>query len=420
MSHPDSPCTLIVGSGHAGGEAAFSLRQNGYTGRVVLIGNETSLPYQRPPLSKGFLAGAVDEQALLIRPVEAYEKANIETRTGVQVVRLDTAQKIIELSDGSSLGYSHLILATGSRPRQLADLDPERPLVNLHYLRNLGHAQQMREQMLEGKRLVIIGGGYIGLEVAAVALKQGLKVSLVESMERILARVTAAEVSSFYQQIHQVAGAMLHLNAHLDRLNLDASGERVESVQLTDGSVFPADLVLVGIGAIANTELAEQAGLAVDNGIVVDEYTRSSDPFIHAIGDCSNHPSELYGRRVRLESIPNAIEQARTAALAICGKPSPYRSVPWFWSDQFELKLQTVGLSQGHDQTCLRGSPALRSFVVFYLREGQMIAADCINRQSEFALIKKLVQGRHTPDAQQLGDDSMSLKDILAQANTPA
>jgi 3-phenylpropionate/trans-cinnamate dioxygenase ferredoxin reductase subunit len=420
MSHPDSPCTLIVGSGHAGGEAAIALRQNGYTGRVVLIGDEASLPYQRPPLSKGFLAGAVDSQALLIRSADAYEKANIETRTGVRVVRLDAAQKTIELSDGSSLSYSHLILATGSQPRRLADLDPDRPLANLHYLRTLAHAQQMREQMREGKRLVIIGGGYIGLEVAAVAIKQGLKVSLIESMDRILARVTAPEVSSFYQQVHQAAGAKLHLNAGLDRLNLDATGERVESVQLNDGSVFPADLVLVGIGAIANTELAEQAGLAVDNGIVVDEYTRSSDPFIHAIGDCCNHPSELYGRRLRLESIPNAIEQARTAALAICGKPSPYRSAPWFWSDQYELKLQTVGLSQGYDQTCLRGSSAQRSFVLFYLREGQVIAADCINRQAEFALIKKLVQGRQTPDVQQLGDDSMLLKDILAQASASA
>jgi 3-phenylpropionate/trans-cinnamate dioxygenase ferredoxin reductase subunit len=420
MSHPDSPCTLIVGSGHAGGEAALALRQNGYTGRIVLIGNEASLPYQRPPLSKGFLAGAVDNQALLIRPADAYEKANIEMRTGVQVIRLDAAQKTIELSDGSSLGYSHLILATGSRPRRLVGLGADHPLANLHYLRTVSHAQQMRQQMLEGKRLVIIGGGYIGLEVAAVALKQGLKVNIIESMDRILARVTAAEVSSFYQQVHQAAGAKLHLNAQLDRLNLDAKGERVESVQLSDGSVFPADLVLVGIGAIANTELAEQAGLSIDNGIVVDEYTRSSDPFIHAIGDCCNHPSELYGRRLRLESIPNAIEQARTAAMAICGKPSPYRSVPWFWSDQYELKLQTVGLSQGYDQTCLRGSPALRSFVLFYLREGQVIAADCINRQSEFALIKKLVQGRQALDPQRLGDDSTPLKDILAQASTTA
>jgi 3-phenylpropionate/trans-cinnamate dioxygenase ferredoxin reductase subunit len=420
MTHPDSPCTLIVGSGHAGGEAAIALRQNGYTARVVLIGNEASLPYQRPPLSKGFLAGAVDRQALLIRPAEAFEKVNIETRTGVQVTGLDAVHKTIELSDGSSLKYSHLILATGSRPRNLADLDPERPLANLHYLRTLAHAQQMREQMLEGKRLVIIGGGYIGLEVAAVALKQGLEVSLIESMDRILARVTAAEVSTFYQQVHQDAGLKLHLNAHLDRINLDVEGKRVESVQLSDGNVLPADLVLVGIGAIANTELAQQAGLAVDNGILVDEFTRSSDPFIHAIGDCCNHPSERYGRRLRLESIPNAIEQARTAALAICGKPAPYRSLPWFWSDQYELKLQTVGLSQGYDQTCVRGSPALRSFVVFYLREGQVIAADCINRQSEFALIKKLVQGGQPPDIERLGDDSLTLKDILAQADSAA
>ncbi|MBK5351184.1 FAD-dependent oxidoreductase [Pseudomonas sp. TH41] len=420
MNHSDSPCTLIVGSGHAGAEAAIALRQNGYTGRIVLIGNEASLPYQRPPLSKGFLAGAVDHPALLMRPADAYEKANIETRIGVQVTSLDAARKLIELSDGGSLDYSHLILATGSRPRPLSGLDPECPLVNLHYLRTLAHAQQMREQMIEGKRLVIIGGGYIGLEVAAVALKQGLEVSLIENMDRILARVTSAEVSNFYQQVHQAAGLKLHLNARFDRLNLDAEGKGVESVQLSDGNRLPADLVLVGIGAIANTELAEQAGLAVDNGILVDEFTCSSDPFIHAIGDCSNHPSERYGRRLRLESIPNAIEQARTAALAICGKPAPYRSIPWFWSDQYELKLQTVGLSQGYDQTCLRGSPATRSFVVFYLREGQVIAADCINRQLEFALIKKLVQGGQTPNAQWLCDDSTPLKDILAQANAIA
>ncbi|MBJ2303759.1 MULTISPECIES: NAD(P)/FAD-dependent oxidoreductase [unclassified Pseudomonas] len=420
MSHSDSPCTLIVGSGHAGCEAAFALRQNGYTGRVVLVGNEASLPYQRPPLSKGFLAGALDDQALLIRPAAAYEKANIETRMGVQVVALNAAHKTVELSDGSTLSYSHLILATGSRPRHLVDLDPDLPLANLHYLRTLAHAQQLREQMLEGKRLIIIGGGYIGLEVAAVAIKRGVKVILIESMDRILARVTAPEVSTFYQQVHQAEGAILHLNAQLERLNLNSKGERVESVQLRDGSVFPADLVLVGIGAIANTELAEQAGLEIDNGIVVDENTHTSDPFIHAVGDCCNHPSEHYSRRLRLESIPNAIEQARTAALAICAKPVPYRSVPWFWSDQYDLKLQTVGLSQGHDQTCLRGSPALRSFVVFYLREGVVIAADCINRPLELALIKKLVHGRLAPDIRRLTDDSMALKDILAQSTTSA
>jgi 3-phenylpropionate/trans-cinnamate dioxygenase ferredoxin reductase subunit len=420
MNHPDTPCTLIVGSGHAGGEAAIALRQNGYIGRVVLIGDETSLPYQRPPLSKAFLAGAVDSHALLIRPADAYHKANIETRMGVTVVRVDAAQKTLDLSDGSSLGYSHLILATGSHPRRLASPHPDKPLSNLHYLRTLSHAQQLRAQMSEGSRLVIIGAGYIGLEVASIAIKLGLNVTLVESMDRILARVTAGDISSFYQQAHLAAGARLHLNAHLDRLNLDPTGERVESVQLSDGNVIEADLVLVGIGAIANTELAEEAGLAVDNGIVVDEYTRSSDPFIHAIGDCSNHPSELYGRRLRLESIPNAIEQARTAALAICGKPAPYRSVPWFWSDQYELKLQTVGLSMGYDQTCLRGSQALRSFVLFYLREGRVIAADCINRQAEFALIKKLVLGRQSPDVQQLGDESISLKEILAQASASA
>jgi 3-phenylpropionate/trans-cinnamate dioxygenase ferredoxin reductase subunit len=414
MSISETVCTVIVGSGHAGSEAAISLRQNGYAGRIVLIGNESSLPYQRPPLSKSYLCGTLDANALLTRPANTYENAAIEIRDGVQAIKLNRQQKAIELADGSSLNYSHLILATGSRARQLEGFGIDRPLTNLHYMRTLAEAQRMRKQMLEGKRLVIIGGGYIGLEVAASARKLGLEVVLLETMDRILARVTSIEVSSFYQQVHRAAGVDLRLNVQLEALSLDASGERVESVLLADGSVIAADLVLVGIGAIANTGLAEQAGLDVDNGIVVDEYTQTCDPSIYAIGDCCNHPSKLYGRRLRLESIPNAIEQARTAAQAICGKPVTYTAAPWFWSDQYELKLQTVGLFQGHDQVQLRGTPALNSFVVFYLREGRVIAADCINRQSEFALIKKLVQEKLTPDPELLGNESITLKEILA------
>lgn len=407
--------TLIIGAGHAGSEAAVSLRQGGYDGSIILIGNEAGLPYQRPPLSKAYLSGAVRIEDLPIRPAAAYEKAGIELRSETVATRIDITAKQIELGDGSRLPYSSLILATGSRarPLPLGGIGISLPQ-NLHYLRSRADADQLRGQMQPGRRLTIVGGGYIGLEVAAAAKHAGLTVTVLEAMPRLLARVTASEVSAFYEHEHRAAGIDLRLNGQLEHLKLDASGQRVEALVCADGNVIATDLVLVGIGGQPNTELAELAGMAVDNGILVDEFTRTSAPDVYAVGDCSNHPSAFYSRRLRLESIPNAIEQARAAAATINGRPQAYQSVPWFWSDQYDLKLQISGLNQGFDQVVIRGNPSLRSFTAFYLSQGRLIAADCINRQQEFMAVKKLVLSGYAGAAAALADESVSLKDFAA------
>jgi len=408
-------CALIVGGGHAGSEAAISLRQHGFEGRILILSDEPGLPYQRPPLSKAFLAGKVGVEALPIRPDAAYAKADVEILNDVTVAELELGGRLVRLSDGRSLGWTQLILATGSRARQLQITGlGERQPDNLHYLRSQADAERLRGQLLEGQRLVIVGGGYIGLEVAAAAQEAGLQVTILEAQPRVLARVTAPEVSSFYEQVHRAAGIDLRLNVNLEKASLSTSGNRIEALVTTDGTRIELDLVLVGVGAIANTTLAEQAGIAVENGILVDELSRTSAADVYAIGDCSNHPSVLYDCRLRLESIPNAIEQARAAASAVVGKPMPYRSLPWFWSDQYGLKLQIAGINQGYDQTILRGTKSLRSFVAFYLREGRLIAADCINRQQEFMAIKKLVQGGFAGRAGLLADESVNLKDLAA------
>lgn len=415
MTAPTQACAVIVGGGHAGSEAAVSLRQNGFSGRILIISDEPGLPYQRPPLSKAFLAGSMSAEALQIRPAAAYVKADIEIINGVAVSALDLEGRSLRLTDGRSLDWSQLILATGSRARrlQLTGLGERQPN-NLHYLRTQADAERLREQLVVGQHLVIVGGGYIGLEVAAAAKKHGMRVTVLESQPRVLARVTAPEVSSFYEQVHSAAGVELRLNVQLEQACLDASGQKVEALITTDGTHIPLDLILVGVGAIANTELAEQSGLEVRNGIVVDEFSRTGAADVYAIGDCSNHPSARYGCRLRLESIPNAIEQARAATSTIVGKPAPYLALPWFWSDQYDLKLQIAGINQGYDQLLLRGDTALRSFVAFYLRNGCLIAADCVNRQQEFMAIKKLVQAGFATDIGQLADESVNLKDLAA------
>jgi len=258
-----------------------------------------------------------------------------------------------------------------------------------------------------------VGGGYIGLEVAATAIQCGLQVTILEAQTRVLARVTAPAVSAFYEQLHRSAGVDIHVDVQIERVVLNAAGQNIERIVARDGSEFAADLVVAGIGAVPNVELALAAGLAVDNGIVVDEYTRTSDPDIFAIGDCSNHPNPLYGRRVRLESVPNALEQARTAASVICGTPSPYAAVPWFWSDQYGLKLQMAGLSHEYDTVVTRGNPAEKSFAAFYLRQGVIQSVDCVNRIPEFVFTKRLVAAQARIAPERLADESITLKEMV-------
>lgn len=414
------PSVIVVGAGHAGAEAAVAVRQGGYTGDIVLIGAEPGLPYHRPPLSKAYLAGSATARSLELKPAAAYEKARLSLRLGVRVESIDRPRKLLTLSDRTQLAYTQLILATGSRPRpwHVRGLgDPSAAPANLFYLRTQGDSEAIRGCFAAGRRLVIIGGGYIGLEVAATARQCGLDVTLLEAQPRILARVTAATVSAFYASLHREAGVDIRVGVQVERVVLDAAGQKIERVITCDGDDFAADLVLAGIGALPNVELAGAAGLDVDNGIVVDEYTRTSDPDILAIGDCSNHPNALYGRRIRLESVPNALEQARIAAGVVCGAPLPYASIPWFWSDQYGLKLQMAGLAHECDTVVMRGSPQTKSFAAFSLQHGTIRAVDCVNRLPEFAFAKRLVAAQARIAPERLADEGITLKELVAGLN---
>ena len=413
MTDAASSTAIIIGAGHAGGELAIALRNEGWEGRILLLGEEAHLPYHRPPLSKAYLAGSVEKSSLSIRPQMAYDKANVEFIGGVRVSRIDRANQRLELADGSQLAYDKLAIATGGRPRPLSvpNAAVAERCANFHYLRTLDDVEQIRAQLAPGKRLAIVGGGYIGLEVAASAIAQGLQVTVLEALPRVLQRVTAAELSAYYERKHREAGVDIRTGVQV--ADLEVTGDTVTAVLCADGSRLAADLVVVGIGLLANTELAAEAGLQVDNGILVDEHAQTSDPHIYAAGDCTNHPNALLGRRLRLESVPNALEQSRVAAANMAGKAKTYASVPWFWSDQYELKLKMVGLAEGFERLVLRGDPATDSFSAFYLKGDKVLAADTVNRPQDFIAAKRLVaEGIAVTDAQ-LADDSRPLKEQL-------
>jgi 3-phenylpropionate/trans-cinnamate dioxygenase ferredoxin reductase subunit len=410
MSDAAGQTYVIAGAGQAGGEIAVELRKLGFGGRVVVIGEEPYIPYKRPPLSKAYFAGSATRESLFVMPQASLDKARIEFIGNTRVEKIDRASRTVRLSDGNTMAYDKLALALGGRARPLNLPGANRP--NVHLLRTIADVDAIRAQQATGKRMVVVGGGFIGLEVAAVGIKLGLKVSVLEGLPRVLARVTVPEISAFFERVHREAGVDLRTGVQVTALEGESA---VTHVVLDDGSRVAADFVVVGIGLIPNTELAQQAGLAVDNGIVVDEHTRTSDPDIVAAGDCTNHPNEFLGRRIRLESVQNAMEQARAAAHTLMGKDAPYRAVPWFWSDQYDLKLQMVGLSAGFDRLVLRGDPATqRSFAAFYLREGHLIAADTVSRPQDFMFAKKLVAARTRLDPAQLADESVALKTLAA------
>ncbi len=410
MSEAGQRAVVIVGGGQAGGETAAELRKLGYDGRVIIVGEEPFLPYKRPPLSKAYLAGSVGEEQLYMMQAANLDKAGIEYRGGVAVTRIDRAARRVRLADGSELAYDALVLATGGRARPLPVPGADKP--NVFLLRTIADVQKIRSRCQAGARVAIVGGGFIGLEAAAVLVKQGLAVTVLEGLPRVLARVTCPEVSAFFERMHREAGVDLRTGVGVTAIEGAAQAERV---RLADGSAVEADLVIVGIGLIPNTELAAAAGLAVDNGIVVDAYARTDDPDIYAAGDCSNHPSSFLGRRVRLESVQNAMEQARAAARNIMGRNEAYQMVPWFWSDQYDLKLQMVGVSSGYDQLVVRGDPTTqRNFAVFYLKDGRLIAADTVSRPQDFMLAKKLVAAGAVVDPAQLADEAVALKTLAA------
>jgi 3-phenylpropionate/trans-cinnamate dioxygenase ferredoxin reductase subunit len=380
---------VIVGGGQAAAQAVQSLRQQNFAGPITLIADEAYPPYQRPPLSKKYLAGELTRERLLLRPAAFYAEKDVTLEQNARVEELDIGAQRLRLRDGRALGYDRLLLATGSRVRRL-DV-PGAALPGVHYLRTIADVDGITASLREGARIVLIGAGYIGLEVAAVARQRGYDVTVLEAAERVMSRAVSVEVSAFYEAAHRTAGVVIHCGAAVKALH---GATQVTAIETVDGRTFPCDIAIVGIGIVPNIELALVAGLECNNGIVVDEFARTGDPHVVAAGDCTNHPLPLLGRRVRLESVPNAIHQAKTAAATLLGAPLAYSEVPWFWSDQYDLKLQIAGLSTGYDEVVLRGDPATRSFAAFYLGGGQLLAVDAINRPKEFIAAKKLVANR--------------------------
>ncbi|MBM4204550.1 MAG: ferredoxin reductase [Gammaproteobacteria bacterium] len=396
---------VIIGAGHAAGQVAASLRQDGHEGPIVLLGEEPFIPYQRPPLSKQYLSGEQAIERVYLRPQKFYDDKNIRVKTAVTVTRIDRTNKTVYTASGESFSYDDLVIATGSRARKLSIEGSN--LGGIHYLRTVADVDAIRSEMGSGKKLVIVGGGYIGLEVAAVAVTSGMEVHVIEMEGRILQRVTTPEMSAYYHQLHTSRGVQIHTSTGVKGFTGDNG--RVKGVFAGD-QTFAADIVIVGIGIIPNIELAKDAGLTCENGIVVDDHCRTSDPHIYAIGDCSNHPNPLLGRRLRLESVPNAMDQARVTSANIRGQDKVYATIPWFWSDQYELKLQMVGFSADGNQQVLRGDKSANQFAVFYLKDGVLVAADAVNSPKEFMLCKNLV-GKPV-DAARLADPATDLKTL--------
>jgi 3-phenylpropionate/trans-cinnamate dioxygenase ferredoxin reductase subunit len=399
---------LIVGGGQAGAQAIDTLRREGFTGRLVLIGDESELPYQRPPLSKKYLSGEMAADRLLFRHRAFYDEHRIELRLGQQAVRLDAAARQVELADGEKLIYDRLLLCLGATSRPLTC--PGATLPGVHYLRTLKDVAPIQANCKPGARVVVIGGGYIGLETAATSRKLGCEVTVLEMADRIMNRVVAPPVSQYFAEDHRVHGVKVLCNMQVVCLE---GAAKVERVVCADGASHAADLVIVGVGAVASTGLANEAGLKCENGIVVDEYCRTSDAAVYAAGDCTNHPSLRFGRRVRLESVDNAFEQAKTAALNLLGRPVTHDRVPWFWSDQFDNKLLIVGLPQDHDRVVLRGDPASRSFSVCYLKGRELLAVEAINHSKDYMAARKLIAERALLHADKVADDQVALKDAV-------
>lgn len=398
---------VIIGAGHAGGSAAALLRASAFEGEIVLAGEEPAPPYQRPPLSKAWLKGEADLDSLLLRPETYYAEQNIGLRTGVTAVSISPSERSVTFSDGSAETYDALILATGSTGRRLAIPGADRP--DLIELRTIADAERLKARVGPGKRLVIVGGGYVGLEAAASARSLGAEVILLERLDRVLKRVASEPLSAFFTERHRGEGVEI-------RTGVDVAAFTDDGVTLSTGERVAADVVLVGVGALANDELARHAGLACDpagsGGVIVDETARTSDPHIYAIGDVTLRPIPVHGVTMRLESVPNALEQARQAAHAIVGRPQTAPEVPWFWSDQYDVKLQIAGLPSEADRTLVRGDPSSGRFAVFHLNGDRIVCVEAVSAPPEFMAGKQLIQRRTPVDVAKLVDPAVSMKAV--------
>jgi len=409
MTDPNAH-VVILGAGHAGGTAAALLRQYGHAGPITMIGEEPIAPYQRPPLSKAWLKGEADAESLALKPLEFYAETGIDFRPNLRGEALQRTAKTITLSDGSSLNYDVLILATGARPIVLNI--PGADLSGVLFLRSAADAEALKAALRPGVRMAVVGGGYIGLEAAASGRALGAEVFVVEREERLLARVACEQLSSFFQDYHEQRGVRFVLGASVT--GFAGEGGRLTGVTLTDGRTLSCDVALVGVGAAPNDEIARDAGLECARGVVVDLQARTSDPAIYAIGDVTHRPLPLYDRMFRLESVPNALEQAKQAACAITGRPAPPAETPWFWSDQYDLKLQIAGLAFDVDRVLVRGDPASGKFAVFHLKGDQLQAVEAVNAPPEFMAGRQFIQNRKPISPEKLANPAISMKEVGA------
>jgi 3-phenylpropionate/trans-cinnamate dioxygenase ferredoxin reductase subunit len=396
---------VIVGAGQAAAQLIHSSRQLGYEDRITLIGEEPYLPYQRPPLSKKYLAGDFERSRLFLKPEAFYEERGVEVRSGRRGVELNTASQTIRLDDDSTLAYDRLALATGASPRKL-DI-PGNALDGVHYLRTITDVDAIRAGLEATQRVVIIGAGYIGLEVASSCTALGTQVTVLEAAPRILGRVVSDTTAQFFADLHASHNVSIHCDAAIERID---GSTRVKSVIMNDGTVHECDMVIIGIGVTPNTSLAESAGIECDNGISVDPHSRTNVPNIVALGDCTSHPHPLVGTRVRLESVQNAIEQGKSAASTLYAQPRAFDDVPWFWSDQYDVKLQIAGLARNYDSTVVRGDIAARAFAVYYLDGRRLVAVDAIAAPRDFILAKKLLAAGAQLDPEVIKDPNVDLE----------
>jgi 3-phenylpropionate/trans-cinnamate dioxygenase ferredoxin reductase subunit len=404
----DGP-VIIVGAGHGGYQAAASLRQAGFAGRICLINDEAHLPYQRPPLSKAYIKGSAGPESLMFRPEKFYQDQTIELIAG-RAVSIDRAGRKVLLASGETLPYGHLILATGARNR-LLDL-PNANLPDVKYLRILDDSEALREIMPSKTRVVVIGAGFIGLEFAATARIKGLEVDVLELAPRVMARAVTAEVSEYFQARHREAGIRIHLG--VQATSIEAEGEKVTGVSLSDGRHLPADLIVVGVGVLPNIELAAEAGVPVAAGIIVDEYLSTADSNISAIGDCALFASPRFGGSLRLESVQNATDHARCVAARLTGDRKPYDGHPWFWSDQGDDKLQMAGLTTGYDRVVLRGDPAKKAFSAFCYKGEKLLGIESVNRAGDHMFGRRLQAMDRSITPEQAADEGFDLKSALA------
>jgi 3-phenylpropionate/trans-cinnamate dioxygenase ferredoxin reductase subunit len=405
---------LIVGAGQSGMQIADTLREEGFEGEITMIGDESALPYQRPPLSKAFLYGEADEESLQFRNQKFYQDNRIDLILGDAVVAISTApgKPVATTASGRKVEFDRMALAPGSTPRRLtaagSDLD------GVLYLRSLEDAKALKARWADAQDVVVIGGGFIGLEVAAVASKAGKTVTVLEGADRMMARAVCPITSEYFKAAHERRGASVVLNARI--AGFDGSGDKVSAVRLEDGTSIRADIVMVGIGVLARTEVANLLGIELENGAIsVDEFAQTSNPLVVAAGDAVMLPNPTGAPgRVRLESVQNAVDQAKVAARTLLGKREPYHALPWFWSDQADLKLQIAGLSTGYDQTVLRGNPDSDAFSVLYYRGGRLIAIDCVNQVSDFMAVRRCLSNGGTIDAAAASDSSVALKTLIS------